>query len=62
MTAGGATLSVSCSETPNLATTYFDTTPYYVEGVSLSYEADYAGYFTSGYEYSTNVCFTAVGQ
>lgn len=62
MTAGGATLSVSCAEKPNYATTYFDTTPYFVEGVSISYEADYAGYFTSGYEYDSNVCFTVIGQ
>lgn len=47
---------ISCALEPTFATLYFDKTVYYQEGVSESYEADYAGYFTSGYKYEAGVC------
>ena len=62
MTLGGATRNVACSESPNFANMYFDQTPYFVEGVTPTYEADYAGYYTTGYEYDVNVCVTTANQ
>lgn len=53
---GGGAIMISCAVEPTFATNYFDKTVYYQEGVSESYEADYADYFTSGYKYEAGVC------
>jgi len=49
---------ISCTEEPTYATNYFNKTNYYQEGETESYEADYSGYFTSGYAYQAGVCVT----